>query len=239
MIATLIFRRWGIRLSKASVGRLLAQLGLTCQRPLHWAIEQNPGLVDRWLKEEFPRIRSLARQVRAEIYFGDEAGIRSDFHGGTTWAPRGKTPVVRTTGARFDLNMISAVSPKGQLRFMVIRGRINAKKVCEFIRRLMYGSQRPIVLILDNHPVHLARQVRRCVESFPGRLYLFYLSPYSPELNLDEFVWNHVKTHGIGRMNINGPRALHSKVIGCLRALQKAPHIIRNYFHSKHTAYAA
>ena len=93
----------------------------------------------RWREEDYPAIQRLAKQVDAVIYFGDEAGIRSDHHSGTTWAPQGKTPVVRTTGRRFGMNQISAVSAEGQLRFMVTPQRMTATVVIEFLRRLIYN----------------------------------------------------------------------------------------------------
>ena len=101
MIGQLIYQRFGIKLSKASVCRLLNQMGLTPQRPVWRAYQQKPEEVQRWLQEEYPRIRRLARQKKALIFFGDEAGVRSDHHAGTTWAVKGKTPVVSSTGARF------------------------------------------------------------------------------------------------------------------------------------------
>src|SRR5262249_51522065 len=97
MIRTLIWRRNGVKVSLASVGRLLAQLGLSCQRPLAKAFEQNPSLVEQWVKSEYPKIRAQANREGAEIFFADESGIRSDFHAGTTWAPIGQTPVVKQT----------------------------------------------------------------------------------------------------------------------------------------------
>ena len=148
MIASLIEKKFGIKLSKTSVGRMLDQLGLTAQRPLWRAYQQNPEAVEKWLKEEFPAIKRAASSCKGEIYFGDEAGIRSDYHSGTTWAPKGNTPVVRTTGARFGFNMISAVSPKGMLRFMVVEGTVGADQFIEFIlfprqiecaRRCLFG----------------------------------------------------------------------------------------------------
>lgn len=239
MIATLIWRQWRIRLSKASVGRLLAQMGLSPQRPLYRAFQQNPSLVERWRKEEYPAIRAKAKKIGAEIYFGDEAGVRSDFHAGTTWAPKGKTPVVRATGGRFGLNMISAISARGLLRFMVVEGSVTANHICEFLRRLMKNASRPVFLILDGHPVHKARLVRRCVAEFKGKLEIHLLPPYSPELNPDELVWNHVKNHCVGKSPVFGPNHLREKLIGCLRSLQKSPMLVRGLFLEKHTAYVA
>jgi transposase len=239
MIAEVIRRYLKVRLSITSVGRLLAQLGLTCQRPLYRAYQQDPVSVARWLKEDFPRIRALAKKMKAEIYFEDEAGVRSDFHAGTTWGKRGKTPVVTTTGARFGVNMISAISPRGLLRFMVVGGRVNADVMCEFIDRLMKGAVRPLFLILDGHPTHKAKKLRTHIESYHGRLRVFYLPAYAPQLNPDEHVWNEVKSHGVGRMSISGPDQLKTQVVGCLRHLQRSPAKIRGFFQAPSTRYAA
>src|SRR3972149_1901446 len=183
MIGQLIYKRFGVKLSKASVCRLLTQLGLTPQRPVWRAYQQKPEEVRRWLEKEYPRIRSMARRMKAQIFFEDEAGVRSDHHAGTTWAVKGKTPIVISTGARFGLNMISAVSAQGEFRFMVVKGRIGAAQFIEFIKRLLHGAQRMIFLIVDGHPAHKAKCVTRLVKSLKDRFRLFFLPPYSPELN--------------------------------------------------------
>ena len=239
MIRTLINERYGIKLSLPSVGRLLAQLGLTCQKPLMRAFQQNPALVEKWLREEYPQIRAKAKRIGAEIYFGDEAGVRSDFHSGKTWAPKGKTPIIRTTGARFGFNMISAVSPKGHMRFMVVEGRVAAQQFCEFLRRLVIKAEKPIFLILDGHPVHRSAKVKNLVESINGKLQIFFLPPYSPELNPDEHVWNDLKNNGIGRMLVAGPDDMRRKVISHLKFLQRNPVLIQSFFQAPTTAYAA
>jgi transposase len=239
MIGQAIFERFDVKLSKASVCRLLRQLGLTPQRPIWRAYQQRPEEVERWLKEEYPRIRRLARQKGAQIFFGDEAGVRSDCHAGTTWARRGHTPVVSTTGARFGLNMISAVSAQGEFRFMIIRGRVGAAQFIEFIKRLLHNAERMIFLIVDGHPAHKAKSVTRFVESVKDRFQLFFLPPYSPELNPDERVWNDVKNNAVGRKRITSPNDLHGAVISHLRLIQKSPDRIRSYFANETTKYAA
>jgi transposase len=238
-IRALIAQRFSIKLSLVSVGRLLAQLGLTCQRPLFRAYQQDRSLVERWLKEEFPKIRARAKREKAEIFFEDESGVRSDFHSGTTWAPKGQTPVVRVTGQRFSLNMISAVSPRGELRFMVVRGGVGAGVFIDFLKRLIHGQRRPIFLIVDGHPSHRSKKVKAYVESLQGKLRLFFLPPYSPELNPDELVWNDVKNNGVGRTLVHSPADLMRAIVGRLRYLQKTPAMIRSFFQHPETCYAA
>lgn len=119
LIAQLIHQHLGIRLSRWSVARLLHQLGLSPQRPLFRAHQQDAEAVERWKTQVFPHIQQEAKRRKGVIYFLDESAVRSDHHAGTTWAPKGKTPVVRTTGARFSLNVIGALSPRGEFRFML------------------------------------------------------------------------------------------------------------------------
>ncbi|HLG19648.1 MAG TPA: IS630 family transposase [Bdellovibrionota bacterium] len=239
MIRQLIAKRFRINLSLVSVGRLLAQLGLTCQKPLFRAYQQNRSLVEQWLKKEFPRIKAQAKRLKATIYFEDEAGVRSDVHSGKTWAVRGQTPIVRVTGARFGMNLISAVSPRGEMKFMVIHGTMAAKQFCEFLRRLIHNARRPIFLIVDGHPTHRAKKVSTFVKSTHGKLRLFFLPPYSPELNPDEFVWNDLKNNGVGRSAIVGPDQMKVTVMSHMRSLQKNSEKIRSFFQAPETKYAA
>jgi hypothetical protein len=169
MIRELIRKEFDIRLSDVSVGRLLNKIGLSPQKPLHKAYQRDEAKVQEWQEKAYPEIRKLAKQEKATIYFGDEASVRSDYHSGTTWAPIGNTPVVETTGARFSVNMISAVSAQGQLRFMTFNGKMNAEKFIEFLERLMYNASHPIVLILDGHPVHKSRKVKEYVAATEGK----------------------------------------------------------------------
>lgn len=234
LVAKAIKDKCGIKLSVSSVGRLLRQLGLSNQKPLYRAYQQNPKAIAKWKEEVFPQIKKEAKKVGATIYFEDESGIRSDFHSGKTWAPVGETPVIGATGARFGLNMIAAISTLGHMRFMVVKGTVDSERICDFLNRLMHNAENPIFLIWDGHPTHRARIVKECVEFYGGKLKLFFLPSYSPELNPAEQVWNTVKEQGVGRNPVFGPDQLKSAVLRSLRRLQKLPGLIQKFF--KHPA---
>jgi transposase len=240
MIRILLWEQFRLKLSLSSIGRLLAQLGLTCQRPLFRASEQDELKVRRWRENDYPLIRSLAREAKADIVFLDESSIRSDYHSGTTWAKRGETPVVRSTAKRDKVNMISAISPKGEMRFMVFEGKLDAPQFIEFLKRLIAGAERPVFLIVDGHPVHKSRAVKAWLtdaNADQDRIRLFFLPPYSPELNPDELVWNHVKNHGVGRAAYSPDKQLRRLVYRRLFSLQRRPAIVRSFFQHPETQY--
>ena len=192
-----------------------------------------------WKEEDYPKLRRRAQRLGAQILFADEAGVRSDFHSGTTCGRRGHTPVVSSTGARFRVNMLSAVSAQGQLRFMLAQERVTAAVFLEFLKRLMVNAKAPVFLVVDGHPIHRAKSVKGFVEAQNGRLELHYLPSYSPELNPDELVWNNLKTHALGRKAIESRRDLRAMVLSHLRRMQKLPRLIRSFFRAPTTQYAA
>jgi transposase len=171
------------------------------------------------------------------IFFADESAIRSDHHAGTTWAPVGKTPIVKATGARFSLNMISAVNAMGHFRFMTVEENVNATVFRDFLKRLITGMERKVFLIVDGHPVHKAKLVQRFVEDNAHRIELFFLPPYSPELNPDELAWAHVKTK-IAQTTAQTKDELKATIERVTHRLQKMPKIVSSFFHAPTCAYA-
>lgn len=241
MIRELIRREFGVTLSVVSVGRLLKKLGLSAQRPLYRAYQQNPEAVEEFTTRTYPALRQRAETENATIYFADEAGICSDYHAGTTWAPIGQTPVVTATGARHSINMISAVTAEGALRFAVYEGKLNAQVFVDFLKRLLHdapgGLDGKVYLVVDGHPAHRATTTKEFVASTDGRLRLVFLPGYAPELNPDEWVWKNVKHDRIARTGITSTDDLKTKAIGALRRLQKTPHLVRAFFADPHLAY--
>lgn len=230
MVRQVIRREFGVALSAVSVGRLLRTMGLSPQRPLWRAWQADPDAVARWKSEDFPAIRAAAKAEGATVYFADEAGIRSDYHAGTTWAPVGRTPIVKATGARHSLNMISAVTAQGLLRFSTYTGSFTAKLFIDFCRKLLADTPQPVYLIVDGHPTHKAKIVKQFVADTDGRLKLFVLPAYSPQLNPDEWVWKNVKHDRVGRTSARTAEDFKTNIIGALRRLQKLPHLVRAFF---------
>lgn len=205
---------------------------------MYRAIEKDPERVESWLKKEYPAIRRKAKKAEATIFFADEAGIRSDYHSGTTWGAKGQTPIVEATGSRVSCNMISAVSAQGEMRFMVTTKSVNADVFVEFLKRLMKNAKTPIYLIVDGHPTHRARKTTKYVESQGDKLKLFFLPPYSPELNPDELVWNQIKNHDIGRRQISTRDELVQCAKNALQSLQRCVNKVRSCFQAPTTEYA-
>lgn len=238
LISELIKRQFGKSLALASVSRVMKLLGFSAQKPLYQAWQQDTQLVHEWETKTYPAIKAQARAQGATIYFADEAGIRSDYHTGTTWAPVGQTPVVEVTGRRFSFNMISAVSPRGEFRFMIHEGSVTATTFKEFLTRLMVGASKPIFLIVDGHPIHKSKLVKDYVASLNGQLTLFYLPPYAPQLNPDEQVWAHVKRQ-VSRQLVQSLDDMKSLALGALRRIQKLPDLVKSFFRQPECQYAS
>ena len=238
-VGQLIEQRFGWRISVWTVGRYLADWGFTPQKPVKRAFEQDPEAVEAWLKKEYPAIRARAKREKAGIYWGDEMGVRSDHVTGTTYGLRGHTPEVPGTGQRFGCNMISAITNRGRLAFMVFVERFRVGVLLKFLRRLLRHARRRVFLIVDGHPVHRAGRVKRFVIDQNGRLKIFFMPGYSPKLNPDEYLNNDVKANAVGRRRARDKEELLANVRGYLRSTQMYPMVVRSFFEAEHVRYAA
>lgn len=238
-VSDLIFDRYKIRLSKWTVGRLLNKWGMSPQKPVKRAYEQQSEDVRKWIDEEYPKIARKAATAKAEIHWGDEMGVRSDDQIGRTYGKCGRTQVVRVSGRRFSCQMISTVTNRGSLRFMIFDGKFNADVMIRFLMRLLKTVKRRIFLILDGHPVHKSKKVKSWIAEHRNRIELFTLPSYSPELNPDELLNQDVKTNVVRKRRAANAKELKKNLLGYLRGRQKRPDLVKRYFHGKHVTYAA
>jgi transposase len=109
----------------------------------------------------------------------------------------------------------------------------------EFLKRLLHHAAQPIFLILDGGSYHHSRLVKDYVATLSGKLRLFFLPPYSPELNPDEQVWNYLKHHRVAKAGLRNGKELRKYVLARLRSLQRLPWTIRMFFLTPDTQYAA
>lgn len=237
-VKELIYRKFKISVSKWTVGRYLKAWGFTPQKPVYKAYEQNSAQVKEWLDEQYPAIKQRAQRENSEIFWGDETGMRSDHHAGRSYAPKGKTPVVQSTGNRFKANMISAISNKGVLRFMIYE-RFNSGIFIKFLTRLIERSERKIILIVDGHPAHRTKKVKEWLMQHIDKIELEYLPGYSPELNPDEYLNQDLKTNALGKQRPRDRGQLVKNIKSFLRNKQRSPEKVKAYFRAKHVLYAA
>jgi transposase len=238
IVRTMLKREHGIELSKAGVSRLLGHLGLSPQRPIYRSYKQDPKELEKYLKQRFPRIRRMAQERGAVIYFVDEASVRVDEHRGTTWAKPGETPVVEDSGDRFSIRMISAVSPRGDLKFKTFEGEMNEGRFVEFLVELLKDTGKPIIVIADNASYHTGRYITECVTGSNKQVALMTLPAYSPELNPDEQVWNHAKRK-LGQLFIQTKEEFTQAVRKVLSSIQRSVDLVLSFFQLKDTKYAA
>ena len=238
-VGQLMARKFGVRLSVWTVGRLLARWGFTPQKPARRAFEQDAQAVERWRARQYPAIRALARREKALIFWADEMGLRGDHAAGRSFSPQGRTPVILGTGQRFRCNLISAITNRGQLQFMVFKERFTVRVFLKFLRRLVRQNRRKIFLMLDSHPVHVAKATVHWFRTRQATLRVYFLPSYSPELNPDEYLNQDVKTNAVGRTRPLDRREMIGNLRAYLRSTQAHHSLVKRYFQEEHVRYAS
>lgn len=238
IVAQLIAEKFGISLKLTAVGRLLAGLNITPQKPLRRAYERDPEAVEQWVKRDYPRLRKRARKLGATIFFLDEAGFSSEPNLGRTYGLKGRTPVVKTTGQRQKVNAISALSARGGFWSQVYTGMLNAGRFVEFLKNFRRGGRGKVFMVVDGHPSHRAKMVAAYVASCRGDLELHFLPPYAPDLNPDEFVWQYAKTNGAAKKPLKANESLKERVKSDMAAIKARPELVRSFFCAESVVYA-
>jgi transposase len=236
-LRALLQQERSLLLSKSSLCRLLKHLGLSPQRPLYQSYKQDPDKIKGYLDKTYPEALAQAKAHRARLYFVDEAAFRSDAHRGTTWGPRGQTPVIKDSGGRFGFKLISAVSARGDLHFDVIEGSMDAEKFIDFLRKLRQDAGCPIFVIADNARYHHSKKVQAFLETQVGQIMMAFLPAYSPELNPDEQVWNHAKAE-VGKHPIKSKLEMESLILSVMRSIQQKVELVKSFFQLPGTLYA-
>ena len=237
IVADLVKEKFDVDLGVTAVGRLLSELDITPQKPLRRAYERDPVAIERWKTHEFPKLRARAKRLGAKIFFLDEAGVRSDQILGRTWGLRGHTPEVPTSGRRQSVNAISAVNARGEFWYEIYSDRLNATRFVALLRNFMKHRRIRVLLVLDGHPAHAAKVVAEYVQSLRGRLELHFLPGYAPELNPDEFVWNHLKRQGVSKKPLRADESLRNRVASDLAQIESRPALVRSFFRAPSVSY--
>jgi transposase len=237
VVRKLIADKFGANLGVTAVGKLLAKLGLTPQKPLKRAYERDPEAIEAWKRDTFPSLAKRAKRCGAEIYFWDESGFRADSVQGQTWGVKGKTPIVAVPGTRQSVSAASAVSAKGGFWFATYKGGMNADLFIGMLKVLMRHRKKPLYLVLDSLPAHKAKIVQDYVESTNGKLEFHFLPGYAPELNPDELVWNHVKRTGTAKSPLKQGESLQDRIEADLLQIQSDYSLIRSFFTAESVSY--
>lgn len=238
-IQMLIAEKCDLKLSIRAVGEYLARWGYTPQKPIRRAYERDEGKVQAWLREDYPRIKRRAKREDAEIYWGDETGLRSDESRHRGYAPRGRTPLITVPARRKSLSLISAITNQGKVRFMIYPGALSAKTLIKFMSRLLRDANRKVYFILDNLNVHKSGEVRRWLAGHAKQIEVFYLPPYSPELNPDEYLNGDLKRAVHQDVAPRDAQELKTTAQQHLRVIQRSRRRVRNYFRHHAIRYAA
>jgi transposase len=236
-------REFGVDLPLRTISHYLKRWGFTVQKPVVRAYEKNPKAVSDWLLTTYPSIRQRAKEEGGEIHWGDETGVEASDYARGGFAPKGRTPVLVATGKskKTRVNMISSITNRGQVRFMLYEEKMTSKIFIKFMSRLAKDSEKKVFLIVDNLSVHHSLTVKEWLaeESNRKRIEIFHLPSYSPELNPDERLNSDLK----GQIR-SGPVAftktqVKQKIRSGMKIIQNNPARVRKYFEDPNIAYAA
>ncbi len=239
IVSALIKEKFDIDIKLTSVGDLLHRLGLSPQKPLRRAYERDEIAVKKWIEDIYPKVKKYAKNKGSEIFWLDEASIRSDDPLQRTWGEKGKTPVVKSSGQRQSINAISALSNKGGFWYHVYHGKFTADKCICCFQRFLKNRKSSIILIVDGHPVHKSKKVMDYIESLEGRIDIVFLPPYAPDLNPDELVWNQMRHIGTSKKPLKKGESLMNRAILDLESIKRNKKLVRAFFQEKTVSFAA
>ena len=218
------------KISQPTMWRRLREANLTYKKPEQRFSEQNEKKKKLWLKNELPKILETVDKYRAILYFEDEARISLSPILGKTWSPKGQTPVIKVTGGRGSISAISAISKSGHLIFKLHDKNICSNEIIDFLTQMLdHHPRRHLVILMDQASCHVSKKTKAFIDS-KKRLHVFYIPPYSPELNADEKVWNHLKHQELKSHTAKDKKELKKITNKKLRAMAKDSKLIKCIF---------
>ncbi|MDE6516550.1 MAG: IS630 family transposase [Acetatifactor sp.] len=230
-IKELIQQKYGISMPNRTVGEYLQRWGFTVQRPAKREANQKPEQVEAWLNEEYPEIHRKAKAENAEIFWGDETAVQNVANYARGYAPKGQTPVVKVQAKKMHINMISAISNRGELRFLLYSEAINSERLIGFMEALVKtAAGRKVYFILDNLRVHHSKLVSQWVDGHKEKIALFHLPPYSPEYNPDEYLNNDLKQSIGSQAMVQDIQELEANTSAFMDRLSDGPDHVKAYF---------
>ena len=238
IVKDLVKQKMAIDLGLTAVGRLLASLDITPQKPLRRAYERDPEKVREWLEGRYPKLKKRAQKLGAKIFFLEEAGFQSDPILGRTYGLKGNTPVVKTSGQRQRINVSSAVNARGEFWATTYDGKLDSESFVEFLKNFMKGQRATVFLVLDGLAVHKSKVVEKYLAGLGGRLELHLLPPYCPDMNPDEFVWSHMKGNGVSQKPLKQNESLRKRVEEDLRNLHGHATLVQSFLGAASVLYA-
>jgi len=237
-VSDLVWLKYRIKMSLRVVTNYLSRWGFSCQRPTKRAYGQDSIRVKQFVEKDYPAIAKRAKDENAEIYWGDETGISNQENYQRGFAPKGRPPVMKYAVKRAKLNMLSAINNQGKVRFMLFPDSMTQQKLIEFMRRMIQDVKRKVFLILDNLKVHHGKLVKAWLEKHKERIELFFLPPYAPEYNPNEYLNNALKHDVHSGIKPQTVDEINSRTQSFMRRLQRDCHKVKAFFKHKNVLYA-
>jgi transposase len=238
-VRELIAHCFGINMPVRTVGEYLKRWGYTPKKPQRHARYQDADEVQEWLEKIYPAIEELAAEEDAEILWCDETGIDTNTHAGTGYAPVGEPATIEVSSSPCRMNVISAISNAGDLRFMTYAATMTGALFVTFLTQLITGAKRKLYLIADRLPAHESGVVDAWVAAHSHQLELFYLPRRAPERNPVEYLNNELKSGVNAEKLPEDKQELRSNMQRFLQRLARLPEHVMSYFRNGFVQYAA
>lgn len=237
-ISGLINDFYGIKMPNSTMSLYLNRWGFTPQRPTKQNYKQNPEKIKKWVEEEYPVIKTLAKDEKGEIFWGDETGIQNETNYIRGFAPKGETPVLKVDSTKLRINMISAINNQGKVKFMIYKENMNQQMLIIFMDRLIKDTEVKVFLILDNLKVHHGQIVKAWLDERENEIQVFYLPSYAPEYNPDEYLNGNLKRDIASKEHAHTIDKMEKNARSFMEKMESDPEHIISFFRHEKLKYA-